>query len=252
MKVGDAILETGFMERPARPRDAWSSAQMLFSLTPAMIAEMDVLSCGLRLLPSGGGTARALLEDIACVAPTWANWAYDSVVDGGLCAHTMKATAEQEPRHENRVALGAAKDRFGIPKVQLHWTRSERDLRTLQEAAKALGFYIAAQDVGRARLDPWVLGQGDYPTDVEVAAYHHMGGTRMSDDAASGIVDRNCKLFGMANLYVVGSSVFPSGGHGTPTITVTQLALRLADHLAAEDLRGAGVSAAPSAAPLPQ
>ena len=59
----------------------------------------------------------------------------------------------------------------------------------------------------------------------------------MSDDAATGVVDRNCRLFGIGNLYVVGSSVFPSGGHGTPTLTVVQLALRLADHLVADQAR---------------
>jgi choline dehydrogenase-like flavoprotein len=253
-KVGEAILETGFVERPPDARSALKSSQMFFSLTPAMIAEAGTLSCGLRLLPSGGGTARALIEDIACVAPNWANWAYDALVDGSLCAHTMKATAEQEPRFENRVALGPVKDRFGIPKTQLQWRHSALDLRTLQEAAKALGFYLAAQDVGRARLEPWVLGEGDYPADETVAAYHHMGGTRMSDDPATGVVDRDCKLFGMANLYVIGSSVFPSGGHGTPTITVTQLALRLSDHLAAAEAVDAGVDpgVVPEEAPLQQ
>ena len=60
-----------------------------------------------------------------------------------------------------------------------------------------------------------------------------MGGTRMSDAAATGVVDRNCKVFGMANLYIGGSSVFPTGGHANPTYTIVQLALRLGDHLAA-------------------
>jgi choline dehydrogenase-like flavoprotein len=123
--------------------------------------------------------------------------------------------------------------------VQLHWRRSELDMRTMREAAKAMGFFLATQDIGRARLEPWVLGEADYPEDVEIAGYHHMGGTRMSDDPASGVVDRNCRLHGMANLYVAGSSVFPSGGHTTPTTTIVQMALRLADHLAAEEARGA-------------
>lgn len=237
--IGDAIVATDFVKRPDDPHGPLGAAMTFVSLTPRMMEGAGILSCGMRLLPTSGGEAKALLEDLACVAPTWANWAYEALVDGSLCAHTLKATAEQEPQFDNRVALGEIKDRFGIPKVQLHWRRSELDMRTMREAAKALGFFLATQDIGRARLEPWVLGEADYPEDVEIAGYHHMGGTRMSDDPASGVVDRNCRLYGMANLYVAGSSVFPSGGHTTPTTTIVQMALRLADHLAAEEARGA-------------
>jgi choline dehydrogenase-like flavoprotein len=235
--IGDAIVETGFTRRRADPDAPRGESMTLLALTPRMIAENNILSCSLRLHPTSGGMATALLEDMACVAPTWANWAARKVSAGQLCAHRLQATAEQEPRAENRVALEGTADRFGIPKVALHWSRSELDLRTLREAAKTLGFYLAVRDIGRARLAPWVLGEAPYPEDVEIAAYHHMGGTRMSDGTATGVVDGNCRLFGMGNLYVVGSSVFPSGGHGTPTITVVQLALRLADHLAADEAR---------------
>jgi choline dehydrogenase-like flavoprotein len=249
--IGDAIVETGFVARRTDPNAPSGESMTLLALTPEMIAETGILSCSLRLLPTTGGQAKALVEDVACVAPTWANWAVEALWDGKLCAHSLKATAEQEPRFDNRVALGEAVDRFGIPKLRLHWRRSELDLRTLREAAKALGFYLAVQDIGRVRLAPWVLGEAPYPTDVEIAAYHHMGGTRMSDDPKAGVVDRNCRLFGMANLYVIGSSVFPSGGHGTPTLTITQLALRLADHLGTEEARRLDIhmSIAPAEAP---
>lgn len=250
-KIGDAIVESGFV-RPPDDSDGPAGAAMTFiSLTPRKIEESGLLSCGMRLLPSRGGEAKALVEDLACVAPTWANRAYGALVDGSLCAHALSVTAEQEPRFDNRVALGNNRDRFGIPEVQLHWRRSELDMRTMREAAKTLAIYLAAQDIGRARLEPWVLGEADYPEDVEIAGYHHMGGTRMSDDPASGVVDRNCRLHGMANLYVAGSSVFPSGGHTTPTTTIVQMALRLADHLAAEEARGAQSTAAPGKSQSP-
>jgi choline dehydrogenase-like flavoprotein len=248
-KIGDALVDSDFVVEP--DPDGPTGASMTFvSMTPQMLAETGILSCGLRLLPSSGGEAKALLADVACVAPTWANWAYDAVANGTLCAHELRVTAEQEPVFDNRVALGPAKDRFGIPTVQLHWRRSELDLKTMREAAQALAFHLAAYDIGRARLEPWVLGEADYPTDVEIAGYHHMGGTLMSDDPATGVVDRNCRLLGMANLYVTGSSVFPSGGHSTPTMTIVQLALRLADHLAAEDEKRVGTDV--GLEPLPQ
>ena len=62
-------------------------------------------------------------------------------------------------------------------------------------------------------------------------ASHHMGTTRMSDDPRAGVVDRDCRVHGVRNLYVAGSSVFPSAGHANPTLTIVALALRLAEHL---------------------
>ncbi|MBA3891154.1 MAG: hypothetical protein H0X64_11565 [Gemmatimonadaceae bacterium] len=60
-----------------------------------------------------------------------------------------------------------------------------------------------------------------------------MGTTRMSDDPTQGVVDRDCRVHSVDNLYVAGSSVFPTGGYVNPTLTLTALALRLADHLLA-------------------
>ena len=60
---------------------------------------------------------------------------------------------------------------------------------------------------------------------------HHLGTTRMSDDPSRGVVDSNCRVHGMSNLYVAGSSVFPTGGFENPTFTILALALRLADYI---------------------
>jgi choline dehydrogenase-like flavoprotein len=61
--------------------------------------------------------------------------------------------------------------------------------------------------------------------------YHYIGTTRMADTPADGVVDRNCAVFGMENLYVAGSSIFPTAGQANPTLTIVALALRLADFL---------------------
>jgi len=84
------------------------------------------------------------------------------------------------------------------------------------------------------RLKDWILDGGPVePGSTTLAGWHHMGGTRMSDSPGDGIVDRNLKVHGVPNLYVGGSSVFPTGGAVNPTLTIIQLSLRLADHLAA-------------------
>ena len=61
---------------------------------------------------------------------------------------------------------------------------------------------------------------------------HHMGTTRMHADPKRGVVDANCRVHDVENLYVAGSSVFPTSGAANPTLTLVALALRLADHLA--------------------
>ena len=61
--------------------------------------------------------------------------------------------------------------------------------------------------------------------------WHHMGTTRMHSDPAHGVVDANCRVHGVSNLFVCGSSVFPTAGVAPPTLTIVALALRLADHL---------------------
>jgi choline dehydrogenase-like flavoprotein len=58
-----------------------------------------------------------------------------------------------------------------------------------------------------------------------------MGGARMSRSAGDGAVDADCRVWGSENLYVAGSAVFRTSGHATPTLTIVQLALRLADTL---------------------
>ncbi|MDQ6804685.1 MAG: GMC family oxidoreductase, partial [Actinomycetota bacterium] len=60
---------------------------------------------------------------------------------------------------------------------------------------------------------------------------HHMGTTRMSADPRTGVVDRQCRVHSVENLYVAGSSVFATGGYANPTFTIVALALRLADEL---------------------
>ncbi|HTH15324.1 MAG TPA: GMC family oxidoreductase, partial [Magnetospirillum sp.] len=60
---------------------------------------------------------------------------------------------------------------------------------------------------------------------------HHMGTLRMAEDEVHGVVDRNCRVFGMDNLYVAGSAVFPTSSHANPTLTLVALSARLAEHL---------------------
>jgi choline dehydrogenase-like flavoprotein len=71
---------------------------------------------------------------------------------------------------------------------------------------------------------------GDEPFTL---SHHHLGTTRMHASPRCGVVDAECKVHGLGNLFVAGSSVFPTGGYANPTLTIVALAIRLADHLRA-------------------
>ena len=114
----------------------------------------------------------------------------------------------------------------------MNWKKSELDRKTLISSIKHFNDWVLRIDAGRIKLDSWILNDEDYPLDAEPAAYHHMGGTRMHATKEYGVVDENCKVYGSANLYVAGSSIFTTGGHNNPTLPIVQFALRLAKHLA--------------------
>ena len=100
-----------------------------------------------------------------------------------------------------------------------------------------IGKFMARQDIGRVKLFDWLLDDEDlsdfYSYSGNVGAgHHHIGTTRMGFSKHNGVVDRNCRMFGIENLYIAGSSTFRTGGHANPTLMIVQLALRLADHLA--------------------
>jgi choline dehydrogenase-like flavoprotein len=91
-----------------------------------------------------------------------------------------------------------------------------------------LAMEIGALGIGRMRID---VDDPEYWPPIVGGGSHHMGTTRMHDDPSRGVVDRNCKVHGIDNLYVTGGSVFPTSGAANPTLTIVALTLRLADHL---------------------
>jgi len=204
-----------------------------FSFTPERKREFGLLNCSLRFDRHADAPVADLVGALADVAPELAGWARRRLGGGGVGGGLLRASWEQEPRAENRVALsGRDKDRFGVPRLVLHWSKSPEDLLTVQRTALAFGHYLAAANIGRVRLRDWALGLAEYPEDDERTGNHHMGGARMAATPDEGVVDANLRVHGQPNLFVLGSAVFPSCGYANPTLTIVQLACRLADHLA--------------------
>ncbi|KQT87526.1 GMC family oxidoreductase [Aurantimonas sp. Leaf443] len=210
-----------------------AAGEAFFSPSPQAMERLSIGNFGARLIPMPYQGLKKRLADLACVAPATAEWLARRASVHLNCGAYVSMGWEQAPDAENRVALSAGeRDAAGVPRIELHWKKTEIDHRTLLEGLRLFGRSIAAAEIGRLRIDDWVEGRA-YPDDGELAGYHHMGGTRMGTDPATSVVDADCRVHGMRNLFVGGSSVFPTSGEANPTTTIVALALRLGYHLAA-------------------
>jgi choline dehydrogenase-like flavoprotein len=130
---------------------------------------------------------------------------------------------EQAPDPENRVTLGTELDALGCRRPQIHWRWTSIDEASAMRAREILAREIAQSGLAELNIDQ--------PGALQGSVHHHMGTTRMHTDPRQGVVDENCCVHGVNNLFIAGSSVFPTGGYANPTLTIIALALRLADHL---------------------
>ena len=137
--------------------------------------------------------------------------------------------AEQEPNPSSRVKLGQAVDALGMPRIEIDWRYTGRDVQTVQSALAALAQAFGQTGVGRLDYAPDQV-------EAEMTRYgayggHHLGTARMGTDPADSVVDAQCRLHEADNVYIASSAVFPTSSQANPTLTVVALALRLADHL---------------------
>jgi choline dehydrogenase-like flavoprotein len=134
---------------------------------------------------------------------------------------------ELAPEPTNRVMLAAGRDRFGRPLAAVRWKWDELSRRSVLRAQ-----YLLSESFARAGLGRLETPQDDPPPLPHREGFnHHMGTTRMHVDPKQGVVDSDCRVHGVSNLFVSGSSVFPTGGYANPTLTIVAMAIRLADHL---------------------
>ncbi len=141
----------------------------------------------------------------------------------------LRMRSEQMPNPDSRVTLVDAQDQFGMRKLSVDWRLTDEDKRSMLISTQRIGEEMARLGIGRIQIAEW-LRTDEWPDPIW-AGCHHMGTTRMSENSANGVVDGDCKMHEIDNLYVAGSSVFPTGGYAPPTLTIVALALRLADFL---------------------
>jgi choline dehydrogenase-like flavoprotein len=138
---------------------------------------------------------------------------------------------EQAPEPDRRITLSSTKDEFGQPLARLNWFISERELDSMDRTQTILASAFARAAIGRLVTTRELSHGSELQTSIFPSAYHHLGTTRMHRDPKQGVVNENGRVHGMTNLFVGGTSVFPTGGYVNPTLTAVAMAVRLADHV---------------------
>lgn len=140
----------------------------------------------------------------------------------------LTAFVEQEPDPTNRITLSSERDAYGVPLPHLHLRES-----AAMAVSIARSMVVLEQDFARRGIGRLLHRAQDIQHLAHYSKYglHQMGATRMSNDPRSGVVDHNLCVHNVNNLFISGSSVFPTGGAANPTFTISALSLRLAEHL---------------------
>jgi choline dehydrogenase-like flavoprotein len=141
---------------------------------------------------------------------------------------TVSVVAEPAPNPDSQVRLGDPRDALGQRRVVLDWRIAASDSISVRRTLEVLARELGASGLGRARI---LFPEDGFAELDPRGSHHHLGTTRMHGDPHQGVVDANCRVHGLSNLFVAGSSVFPTFGTANPTYTLLALAFRLSDHL---------------------
>ncbi|HEY1230261.1 MAG TPA: GMC oxidoreductase, partial [Ramlibacter sp.] len=142
---------------------------------------------------------------------------------------SLEVQGEQQPLASSRVQLTRDADALGMRKLKVDWRYCAADIESVARSLDLLAGELERTGVGRFDYDRDEL-EGDL---MRYGAYggHHIGTTRMGTQPRTSVVDADCKVHSVSNLYVAGSAVFPTSSQANPTLTIVALSLRLADRL---------------------
>ena len=220
--------------------DSAGRREIALVMTQDLIRKLDVNNGVINYTPDAQpqsyGRLRVLkdfLRDTACASPTITALSRDFVdfnCPGDGIIHSL---VEQEANPKSRVTLTNEVDSFGLRRVQIDWEFADRDYKTIRALAIESAKEMARLNRARVQLAPFILDPDARIHDMGVNM-HHMGTTRMSFDPRFGVVNENCQVHRVGNLFIAGSSIFPRCGGRNPTLGLVSLALRLGNFLSAQ------------------
>lgn len=149
----------------------------------------------------------------------------------GHTEYLLFTRSEQQPNPDSRIILSGEKDSLGVPRADLNWQLTPLDKQSIRQSYEILANEVGRIGLGRVKLMDWLYEDDNIWPSSLGGGWHHMGTTRMSENPNDGVVDTDCKIHGINNLFVAGSGTFPTSGVANPTLTLVALTLRLSDHL---------------------
>ncbi|WP_420349072.1 GMC oxidoreductase [Pelagibius sp.] len=211
-----------------RARRGDQEVRLDFRLSDARQREAGILNHSAFLIPrrdeeSEGGALMRLWNRVG-------DWFDDE--DARPASYQLRIRLEQAPNPESRVTLADEVDALGLPRARLALRFGDLEGRTLATVFESFAAAVGTKNYARMQID---FDAENLRWQQQVGwQIHHCGGTRMHDDPRKGVVDRDCRMHGVSNLSIAGSSVFPTAGHANPTMNLIALALRLTDDLRQE------------------
>ena len=221
----------------AEDTPVWKTGQVQLNPTDEMIKRLNigngVLAFDRSVTPVSYGRLKQLkqaLRNEVCKSETLTDisrkaFDFNCAGDG-----VITSMIEQAPNLKSRVFLGKKEDMFGMRQIILDWQVNDADRNTIRTLGLEVAKDMARYGSARVQLKNFILDKTIEISDFGQHA-HQMGTTRMSADPKYGVVDTNSRIFGFKNIYIAGSSVFPTGGGANPTITLVMLSARLGNHL---------------------
>ena len=172
---------------------------------------------------------KEIIKDLLCVAPEFGKKIARSVFKKDLKCGNIFMHLEEPSNKNNKITLDEnIKDENGVPITNLYYKKSNETLVAAKTILEEFAEICRKLDLGRIAISKGIDDLKNYDS---LGVYHHIGGTRIGSDSKNSVVDNNLKIHGNKNLYIAGSSVFPTSGYTNPTFTIVQLSLRLGEHI---------------------
>lgn len=169
------------------------------------------------------------LRKAYCISPNFFKTVLEEDKKNEIYKFKVRLHPEQEPDLNNSVKLSDKLDPVGIPFPKISWRTSDQMKLSNKISLIALGDFLVQNDIGRLAIDEKIFDINKFK--FKFNGNHQIGGTCMGTDINNSVVDKNLKVHFVNNLFISGSSIFPTSGHNHPTYTIVLLSLRLANHL---------------------
>lgn len=179
---------------------------------------------------------KEIVKNFLCVSPNYGKKIARMLFNKDLKCGNIFLNLEEEPNEKNKIVLdNTEKDSNGVPISNIYYNKSKKTLLAAKTILEELAELFINKKIGRVAIIDNIEKLENYEN---LGVHHHMGGTRIGFNYKDSVVDTNLKLHGLNNLYVSGSSVFPSSGYANPTYTIVKLSLRLAEKISQQIIKG--------------